>query len=243
MTMLGLGLGLSMFRGIAGAWSPANLPGKIAWYRADSGTNTTTNGGTITSWADQYGLQGAFASAVGTTTYSASAINSKPGITFPGTSRLDSAHSAAWELTSGYSIWLVGKFAALGTFNTLISNGVATGWDNYVNTSPSIVSSHAGIANSSDADAGLAAGTPWVVEITHDGSTLAWFVNGTARGSASIGSPNTNSLPVSIGQRGDAATTMNGSLCEIIALSARPAGAGMTSLKGYLSDRYAITIA
>lgn len=231
-----------MIGAIGASWTPASLSNQVAWFRADLGTNTTTNGATITSWADQFGLQASFTNALGTTTYSTNVINSQPGITFPGTSRLDSTSSTSWGLTSAYTIWIVGTITTLNSFNTLISKGVSSSWDHYINNSPALVSVHAGGAITASTDTNLGASKTWAVEITWDGTTVSWFRNGSSDGSAAAGSPGTNAIAVSVGQRADGTTKLTGSICEIVVTSTVMSGTDLTSIKSYFDARYGFTM-
>lgn len=69
----------------------AQAPGDIGtdltlWLKADAGTNTTTNGGSIISWTDQ-SANGFDATGTGGAVYSESAINYNPSIEFLATAK------------------------------------------------------------------------------------------------------------------------------------------------------------
>jgi hypothetical protein len=236
---LGLGLGLGFGQRTGASWSPATPSSKVAWFKADAGTNTTTDGATITSWADQFGVQASYGVGAGTTTYKASGINSNPCIATPGTSRLSSASSASWGLTSAYTLYFVGKMTSVGTFNCIASKGVSDGWDHYVSGS-AITTVHQGISFPSSADAArFAVNTPFLIAIYYDGTTVTWKVNGVSLGSHAIPVPNTNAIPASVGQRSDGVTTFTGQIAEQVVYSTSLLGtADDTSMLAYLRGRW-----
>jgi hypothetical protein len=84
---IGLGLTLTHSNGTASApWTPAALPGLVAWYDASDAATITLNGSNVAQWDDKSGNgQNVYQSmAAHQPTYTASGLNGKPVLTFDG---------------------------------------------------------------------------------------------------------------------------------------------------------------
>lgn len=79
--------------------APGNvLDDLFVWYKGDRGTSTTTEGGTVTSWADQSGT--GLDATGGSAIYSSSDINFNPSLTFSGGSMFTIPSDALINLAS-----------------------------------------------------------------------------------------------------------------------------------------------
>ncbi len=98
----------------APAWAPTDKSGLLFWFKADAGVTQASN--LVSQWDDQSG-NGYHATAAGAQrpTYTASALNSLPGISFPASTWLDFGGATTF-FTSGspFSIVLVWKNATAG---------------------------------------------------------------------------------------------------------------------------------
>lgn len=94
-------------------WTPAELTGLAAWYKADGGV--TTSGGNVTAVADQSG-NGHNLTPTGTVALASNAINGHPAFDFNGSSAL----STAMDLTG------TGQSASVFILATL--RGAAASW-------------------------------------------------------------------------------------------------------------------
>lgn len=232
-------------------WDPSSLSNKVAWFRGDLGTSTTTNGANVATWADQYSLQGAFDSTTASVkpTYLSSAINGKPGIKGNSSSCwMISPSSSAWNLTTGFSIVMVGIFNSNTTNDCYLSKGNSTNWDFYDTSgvsSPKNISCNINAgSHTSSTSSLLANNAPFCVQFDlTSGGTLDWTVNGNSLGSAtSVGTPTGNSQGVYLFVRQDQICISQVTWCEIIVTSVPITGSDLTSLKSYINTRYAITM-
>lgn len=124
---IGLGLGL----GATGApWTPGRLRGDGLglWLRADLGL--TLNGSAVTTWADQSGNGNDFTdggSAARRPAYSATSFNSRPGITFDGSSDY-LTHATNYTFGAATTIILVATPATSATAYILSGSGANFGF-------------------------------------------------------------------------------------------------------------------
>lgn len=233
-------------------WTPALLSNQVAWYRADKGTNTTTNGANVTSWADQFGLQADFSSSsVTKPTYVVNAVHGKPAIQSNGASNcnMQSTSSTAWKLQNGFSIVMIMTFDNHNANNCYISKGnTDAAWDqtdlSSTGTSKAITTGIATVNHTSSATTDLADGK-WFCAQTDltSGGTLSWFVNGASLGSTASALPGSTATNVWIFTRPDTLTRLTGKIAEIIVTSAPITGSELASMKSYIFKRYNIVMA
>ena len=72
---------------VAPAWTPANLPGLVAWYDGQKASSIILNGSTVSQWNDQsgHGYNAVQGTASLQPTYNATGLNGKPALVFSGT--------------------------------------------------------------------------------------------------------------------------------------------------------------
>lgn len=118
----------------------AQAPGNVStnlqlWLKADVGTNTTSNGADVTSWADQstngYSAD-AHASSSDDPVYNTNAVNFNPGITFDGTSTNDSdglilGSDYIFSTNDGMSVYAVVKPSGTGNRRFVMDFGSFAG--------------------------------------------------------------------------------------------------------------------
>ena len=225
------------------------------WYKADAGTNTTTNGSGVTSWADQ-SFSGNNASSQRTApTYTTSGWNFNPKITFKN----------GYFLTSNNNI-ITGDMTFYVVFNSVQTDSDPSFWNN-----PAII----GGENSGQQDFQLAmhggklffkgtygnnfgaetsdtynSGSPYIVAVTRKKSSsgsIYLYVNGTQRASASS---DDNFLSVDDDQRlgignsyyysSDAQFV--GGVSEVIGNSFVSSSAGRGTYESYLAIKYGVSL-
>ena len=100
------------------AWTPAKLPGLVAWYDGQKASSIILNGATVSQWNDQ--SPNAYNAVQGTAanqpTYSAVGFNGKPALSFNGTSNYLSAPVPAGAFPNGI-------FEAIVFYTSLVSHG------------------------------------------------------------------------------------------------------------------------
>lgn len=70
---------------VANPWTPANLASTAAWWDASDASTLTVASGTASAWTDKKnGIVASNSTAAQQPAYSATALNSKPGLTFDG---------------------------------------------------------------------------------------------------------------------------------------------------------------
>lgn len=126
------------------------------WLRADEGTNTTTDGGNLTSWADQSSKDrdAAVADLGGSTpvspTYEAEEMNFNPGIRFYDANSINSAYM---KTTNGNDV--DSEFMIFAVHKSSQTDGTA----NSMTNSPAIVGTD--VSGDNDYGLGIQDGKPW----------------------------------------------------------------------------------
>lgn len=96
-----------------------DLPGIIDWWRADLGTNTTTNGANVSSWAGQKGVYTFSATSGHYPTYVTSAVSGHPALAFNGSNQFMSCASVALS-----TFCILVFFKATGTAGIICEHSV-----------------------------------------------------------------------------------------------------------------------
>jgi hypothetical protein len=125
------------------AWTPAQLPGLIAWYKADNDstnifsnsactTPQTTNTGTIQCWKDKSGNgYNLLNSGAQLPSYTLAGLNGKPTVTFYGTGWLVTASGVAMGTGTAGSMYGIGTMlAGTGSNGRLFSYQLASSTGN-----------------------------------------------------------------------------------------------------------------
>lgn len=108
--------------GAAPTWTPANLPGLVAWYDAQDAASLVLSGSNVTQWNDKSGkgLNVVQATPAAQPTLAATGINGRPALQFSGAQVLQ-ASLAAGAFTSGLAYYFVTLIATTGQNTSPIS--------------------------------------------------------------------------------------------------------------------------
>jgi hypothetical protein len=93
-------------------FSPLAIPGCALWLRADAGITLASGTTSVSTWADQStnGLNATQSTSTKQPSYSTSALNGKPAVSFNGTSQgMQTASSSAFSGTEQVTLFLVGN--------------------------------------------------------------------------------------------------------------------------------------
>ena len=238
--MIGLGMGLKIGDGGFGPFSPANLPNLVWWTHAD-----TLSASPVSSWS--YGpanaTQGTGASQP-TWSSSSSNVGGKASVLYNGSQFMAAPNTASLQLTGDLTICSVIYIVSYPAgFATVISKGNGAEFDCYVSSAgtPTFSAGHFG---SFAGTAGtVSTATKTIVTYVIGGANLAFYVNGSAAGTAaSVAGQTSSSNAVQIGQRSDAGTTLNGEQPETIMCAQALNTGQLTQLHRYLGAKYGITV-
>lgn len=102
-------------------WTPFDIPTLLAWYRADT---LTESGGNVTQWTDKYSGGYHLAGASNKPAYlsSVAAINNKPAVSFDGTNT-EALINTSMPLSDGIRIYLVMQETAQVNNATIFDTG------------------------------------------------------------------------------------------------------------------------
>lgn len=238
-------------------WAPTDKLGLQFWFKADAGVTQASN--LVSQWSDQSG-NGWNATAAGSQrpTYTASALNSLPGISFPNLTWLSFGGTHAF-FTSGsaFSIVMVWKNSTVGgtwyhvacslytpvatrQFAVLASNDVNYGDINWSYVGP----------NGTPAQTIKAAGDVTTAAnslfVSYNGGTTtsvgSWdaYLNNTALTEAAGGNSQSIGTDSRLGAWYDGGLNLIGSLYEIFAYNSALTPAERLSCDTYLSNKWAI---
>lgn len=254
---------LLFFSWVSYAQSPGGVSTDLqGWYKADAGTNTTVNGGSITSWNDQSAaaLNLAEANGGGTPqnpTYQSVVVNYNPAIRFtdPGNTNYSFLTSTSNPLTQAMTLIVI--------FATTQNEGGSAHWD-----SPAIIGADHGNTGNNYAlgmdDGRLHAkiesgdsygaqttgtyndGTPHLALATRvvSGNTILYVDGLSVATDASDGATLNDPDAVAIGNQESAstATQFAGDVCEVILYSDDLTAAEQSQVQSYLALKYGITL-
>ena len=226
--------------------SPTSVSGIAAWYKSDSGI--TVGSGLVSAWADQSGngnnlVQNTVSKqpAYGTAT-----SNGLPLITFNGTSTTLVAATNAGITGSAFSIFIAYKPASIATTQSLASFGPTTNGRQFrlTNAKQTLTASY--VADVGVAATAIAQNTIYVGALVYTGTSLQFYLNGTADGPAITASTtfSTSSSAITIGSHTDQISEfLNGSIGEVIAYGRAVTADEQLSLSQYLGKRYGVATA
>lgn len=235
--MFGLGLGLSLELGSGGGFSPAVLSGLVFW--ANAGTLTASP---VSSWS--YGAAN-LTQGVGADqpTWSASSSNvgNNPSVIYASPQFLSAANTAALQLTGDLTISAVAFLGSARSFNTIITKGVTSEFDVYVDASSTVTfSANGGPVNGTTG--AFPAAVVGIVTITCTSNALAFYTNGIAKGTATRASTTTTVNPVQLGQRSDAGTQLIGEEPEVVMYNRALSANELLKLHRYFGKKYGIAV-
>ena len=192
------------------AWTPLNLPSLVAWWDAQDAAHISLSGSNVTSWTDKKGgVVASQGTGANQPTWSATARNGKPGITFASAS----SHHLAFTPTglpsgSGNSwIALAGQSTNAGFGYAFSYGGNGTAGDRRSvganNSGPQV---YADYDSRSNASAVLWSNTDRFVEAYYNGTAASIVVDGGSPANATF----SISTPLTFGQIGAEASSAGG---------------------------------
>ncbi len=212
------------------------------WLASDSGVDTS--GGKVTEWFDKSGNSNnaAQSTSADEPSYQTSVINSKPALSFDGTSTyltLPSATSIGIQ-NSNYEIFIVAKSSSSSL--QFVEGGTAGNYELQLNGSSGarfipVGSNYLDEGNSNDYTNGLA----HIFELKAASSEGVIHVDGTAGGYVLSNTQNSDAGNLVIGRRGDGSYYFNGDIAEIIIYNANLTPSQRLAIANYLSQKYNIT--
>lgn len=229
-------------------WQP-NFSQPVLWLRGDLGVTLTS--GKISKWADQSGYGNDFTQATAglrpAKVAASTHLNSQTTVSFDGTTVLSAANAASLQISADMAMVIVFYLAGDENYQCLISKGVAGEWDYYLRKASSVYRPNFNRENTASADfespGSLALSTATVAFSNCQNQRATWMVNGVVQGQF-VSFPNAGAVttdPVTIGQRDDAVSVMNGEVAEIIVWNRALAQGEVNLLHQYLSNRYNIS--
>lgn len=237
----------------ANAFVPTNVAGCKLWLRGDLGV--TQSGGTVSLWADQSGNANDYSqgTAANQPTFTASAINALPGLSFDGT---NDVLTSSFQISGAKTIFMVRKLSSVpgaGAFFTPwnLNSGSLESEEIYVNSAGYQPTSFAhdrsglitvlGTADALDTAA-------HVEQQTYDGGTNTSASSYTERLDATTQTVVTSSLfgvpglGASLGARANNSLNYAGIIAEFIVYDTALSGANLTLVRNYLGARYGISV-
>ena len=231
----GFALSFPRTRPASGAWTPANLGASLAlWLDADDASTITLNGSNVSQWDDKSGndRHATQAIAANQPTYTASGLNGKPVITFPG-------GGDGFVLASGVPVP-----------RDMVSVSQGNGYLYSANTTTERI-----VYSSSSLWWGTASGSPvgasvpsrnttstYIEQYSSDGSDYEVLLNGESALSGSLSSLWTNdNLMTQIGLQWAATTGISswaGTIAEIVWTNSVMSTEDRQKLEGYLAWKW-----
>ncbi len=212
------------------------------WLASDSGVDTS--GGKVSEWFDKSGNSNnaTQSTSADEPSYQASVINSKPALSFDGTSTylaLPSAASLGLQ-NSDYEMFIVAKSSSSSL--QFVEGGTAGNYELQLNGSSGARFIPAGSnyldeGNSNDYTNGLA----HIFELKASSSEGIIRVDGSAGGYVLSNTQSSDAGNLVIGRRGDGSYFFNGDIAEIIIYNANLTSSQRLAVANYLSQKYNIT--
>ncbi len=222
------------------------------WLKANSGTNTTTNGGAITSWDDVSSTVANITTASGDPTYQANVVNFNPVIRFDQTNSEYLQGDTNITMDEVYAVFLMQpngtnrkgvviapdgaspNGGAIYNFGDIPGTPVGSLYTGY--TGSSTASTYGSIPQSEE----------WSVYSSNATGDNQYRRNGLAENTqAGWTQPHTNMLPI-IGARVDnngvKNAFLNGDIAEIVAYSSTNNSVDENKIESYLALKYGITL-
>ncbi|WP_185113533.1 hypothetical protein, partial [Chryseobacterium sp. CCH4-E10] len=232
--------------------APGGVSGENLWLRADAGTNTTINGGAITTWNDQAGNAAITGQptkvGAGSITYATSSMNFNPTINFDGTSgtEMTGTTSSASTWSGALTIYGIARMNNAGNIASIFASNskglMYTGNNYYVD----------GAGCQSAATGTVTTGTSNLAMVSYnaDNPTTASqsFLNGQYKANHTIGGCTTTvGTGFEIGGRvfgGQPTRIVNGSIPEVIVYNTQHTGNNLSRLaiESYLGIKYGLTL-
>lgn len=224
-----------------------DLPNIIDWWRADLGTNTTTNGANVSSWAGQKGVYTFSATSGYYPTYVTSAVSGHPALAFNGTNQFMSCASVALS-----TFCILVFFMATGTAGIICEHSVNTNSNNgcflYGTTSSAIGIRRTGVFDGKNLYGDWAVDGNWhSVIYTHSGGVIGHRISidgfdATATANYAVSSNPDNTSTVTdtlyLMMRAGSTLPLTGSLAEFAICSGPLTSAYRRAWFDYINSRY-----
>lgn len=241
--MIGVGIGVGFGSGVP--FSPKQLPGLQAWYRADMGITTATG---VSAWSDSSGtgdsnknLSQATGAKQPTLNATDAAYNNKPTLSFLGSS-VQYLRSGTWSvaLAQPDTIIVVGSLTSAGASAQRYLDGLIVNaqliFYNQATTKNSI---YAGSA----LDAAAVTNTSPHIVVGNFNNTTSKIWDTAKTGTAGTVGSASNLAGITIGVGGDTTTSpLTGKIAEIIMYSGTLNQTQINAVLAYLGTRYGISI-
>lgn len=221
-------------------WTPAQLGAAVVgWWDASNFATITQVGGLVSAWASLAGGITANAAGAQRPTYSGTARNGKPGLTFAGAQIMNMSSVAAFNVGAG-PIWLMATgYAAPGSaFASLVEYGANPANQN-------ILVAISGIGTAEAYDVGFVIADPYVWAGA-DGCALAGATAGlgiSIRCNGDVGADLANifNLVANHGSIGNGlAGPFSGVIQEVIVINAALTASDLNKLAGYSMWKWGI---
>ncbi|WP_123855331.1 beta strand repeat-containing protein [Chryseobacterium shandongense] len=213
------------------------------WLKGDAGTSTTTDGATVSTWANSVNADVNDGGV--SPTYSAVGANFNPAIVFNGSNnflRYDNVSDWGLTGTNNFNIYSVVKQDVQIANNTIISANPLTGTFQYVlnNNTQKIANQNSSFIFSGSTSIGI---LPNMLQVKRNGSTFQSVNNGIndATGTSSFNFPAT-ATSMRIGSRADGSQVFDGNMSEIIVYgNTANTSTEENRIQSYLSIKYGTT--
>jgi hypothetical protein len=219
-------------------WTPARIPGLVAWYRGDRGITLNIDGGHVVTWADQsgHGNDLTQATAIKQPSYITGAVNGHPALRFDGSAQF--LQTAAFTLNQPFTVALVLKMITVGASlaHDAVMDGNTAGSTTFgVDTTPRTVA----YAGSTVLDPVAEANGSYArIVAIYDGASSALRVAGAVTASGAIGANNAGGL--TLGALADGTRPTNIECAELLAYSHHLTASELAALERSLQKRYAL---
>ncbi|AZA56849.1 hypothetical protein EG350_06540 [Chryseobacterium shandongense] len=213
------------------------------WLKGDAGTSTTTDGATVSTWANSVNADVNDGGV--SPTYAAVGANFNPAIVFNGSNnflRYDNVSDWGLTGTNNFNIYSVVKQDVQIANNTIISANPLTGTFQYVlnNNTQKIANQNSSFIFSGSTSIGI---LPNMLQVKRNGSTFQSVNNGIndATGTSSFNFPAT-ATSMRIGSRADGSQVFDGNMSEIIVYgNTANTSTEENRIQSYLSIKYGTT--
>ena len=226
--------------GYTGPGGVGDNTSNMLWLRADLGTSSTADNTAVATWTDQSGAgtNASQGNAGNRPTFRTNQVNSLPVVRFNGSSSFFNCPSV-FPTNSDYSKITVTRIANTGVNNNIISGTSVHALFLGGTSSPQLYHSGTFVTSSTPITVGqfsLITGT-----FTHASRLGELFMNGSAAGSATTSTVNTdNTLQIGAFASGN---LLNGDIAEAIAYRVLLNSAQRIIVENYLAAKYNLTIA
>lgn len=222
-----------------------DLPNIIDWWRADLGTNSTTNGANITTWAGQKGVYTFSATSGHYPTYVTSAVSGHPALAFNGSNQFMSCASVSLS-----TFCILVFFKATGTAGIICEHSVNASSNNgcylYGTTVSTINVRRTGTLDGKNLYGNWAVDGNWhSVIYTHSGGIVGHRISidgfdATATASFSSNPDNTSTVTdtLYLMMRAGSTLPVTGSLAEFAICSGPLTSAYRRAWFDYINSRY-----